>query len=103
MSSDGVVVIISYVCLPGAADQAVREISELVATVLSVEPDCGGIELLQQTDDPSRIMLVESWPSREAYLGPHFQQPHIQAFIARAGEFLAGAPEITFWRAGGAG
>ncbi|MFO7608295.1 MAG: putative quinol monooxygenase [Candidatus Krumholzibacteriia bacterium] len=101
MGGDGVVVIISYMCLPSAAERAVAEIAELVATVLRVEPECGGIELLQQTDDPTRIMLVEQWPSREAYLGPHFQQPHIQAFIARAGEFLAGPPEITFWRAGG--
>ncbi|MBE0566217.1 MAG: antibiotic biosynthesis monooxygenase [Krumholzibacteria bacterium] len=102
MGGDGVVVIISYVCQPGKADQAVREISELIATVQRVEPDCGGIELLQQTDDPSRIMLVEQWTSREAYLGPHFQQPHILAFIERAGQFLVEPPVITFWRAGGA-
>lgn len=103
MGSDGVVVIISYASLPDQAERAVAEIAALIATVQRVEPDCGGIELLQDLDDPTRIMLVEQWPSRESYLGPHFQQPHIQAFIARAGEFLAGPPEIRFWRVGGGG
>jgi len=34
------------------------------------------------------------------FLGPHMQTEHIVAFIARVEEFLAGPPEISFWRGG---
>lgn len=93
------IVIVNYRAAPGEADTAAREIDALVRQVLSTEPDCGGIELLRDAADPARFMLIERWPSREVFLGPHMQQPHIQYFIQRAGAFLAGPPEISFWRA----
>ena len=91
------VVIVGYRALPDQVDTAKREISNLIATVQSVEPDCGGITMLQDATDPSRITLIEHWPSREIFLGPHMQQPHIQSFIQSAGAFLAGPPDISFW------
>jgi quinol monooxygenase YgiN len=95
------VVVVSYRSAPGASDEARREIAALVATVLAKEPDCRGIDLLQDANDPTRFTLIERWPSREAFLGPHMQQPHIQSFIQRAGAFLAGPPELSFWHAVG--
>lgn len=53
--------------------------------------------MLQDAGDPTRFTLIEHWPSREIFLGPHMQQPHIQSFIQRAGGFLEGPPEISFW------
>ena len=94
-----ITVVISYVALPEHAEPAQRAISDLVATVLSREPSCGGIEILRGIDDPARFTLVERWASREAFLGPHMQQPHIQSFIQGAGAFLAGPPDISFWQA----
>ena len=41
---------------------------------------------------------MEQWADEASYTGPHMQTPHIQAFMARAREFIAGPPEITFWR-----
>ena len=93
----GAVVIVSYRVLPDQADTARREIARLAATVQANEPECGGITVLEAADDPTRLTLLERWPSREAFLGPHMQQPHIQSFIERAGAFLAGPPDITFW------
>ena len=93
----GVVVFIIYRSHPDHADTAKHEIGSLVATVRATEPDCGGITMLHDADDPARITLIEHWPSQEAFLGPHMQQPHIQAFIQGAGAFLAGPPEISFW------
>ncbi len=98
MSSPPVTVVIAYSALPDKTEQAVRELSELIATVVATEPDCFLIRLLQDPADPTRILLYEEWTSREAYLGPHFQTPHLTAFIARAGEFFAGPPEIRFWK-----
>lgn len=93
------VVMVGYRALPGQEEAARRGISALVATVRSVEPDCGGIRMLQDLVDPARITLVEHWPSSEFFLGPHMQQPHIQAFMRSAGAFLAGPPDISFWQA----
>jgi quinol monooxygenase YgiN len=93
-----VVVLVSYRTIADQTDRAIREIGNLVATVLSVEPDCGGITFLQDAADPTRFTLIEHWPSQSAFLGPHTQQPHIQDFIQNSAAFLAGPPEISFLR-----
>lgn len=97
MSASDVFVIINYCALPGQESRALRELSDLVAVVRAAEPDCRGITVVHEAADPGRIKLIERWTSREAYLGPHMQTPHIQAFKLRAGEFADGPPEITFW------
>ncbi len=93
----GVVVLVEYSIQPGQELTALREISKLVATVEALEPECGGIEIIQDTSDKTKITLIERWPSQELFLGPHMQKAHIQSFISRAGAFLAGPPEISFW------
>jgi quinol monooxygenase YgiN len=91
------VVLVGYRALPNHVERAKNAIAALVSTVQSTEPDCGGITMLQDANDPARITLIEYWPSQERFLGPHMQQPHIQSFIQTAGEFLAGPPDISFW------
>jgi quinol monooxygenase YgiN len=97
LSAPDVFVIINYRALPDQRPRALQELSDLVAVVRKAEPDCKGITVVHHEADPRRIMLIERWTSREAYLGPHMQTPHIQAFKLRAGEFADGPPEITFW------
>lgn len=97
MGQTGIYVIIRYRAMAGCAEVAARELAALVATVREREPDCTGITIVQRDEDPTDFTLIETWTSREAYAGPHLQTPHIQAFKARAGEFMAGAPEITYW------
>jgi quinol monooxygenase YgiN/limonene-1,2-epoxide hydrolase len=99
---DPIVVLIEYRMLAGAEARARHQIDALVATVVASEPDCLGITVLQDHDDPARLLLHERWTSREAYLGPHMQTPHLRAFIAGAAELFAGPPAISFWRAGAA-
>ena len=94
-----IVVFVSYTALPGQAEVASQALAALVATVLSSEPECAGITLLQNAGEETRFTLVERWPSQELFLGPHMQQPHIQSFIQSAGAFLAGPPDISFWHA----
>ena len=93
----GAVVLVSYHSLPEHVATAKHAIAELIATVQAVEPDCGGITMLQDTSDPTRFTLIEHWPSQEIFLGPHMQQPHIQSFVHRGRAFLAGPPDISFW------
>ncbi|KFN46152.1 putative quinol monooxygenase [Arenimonas metalli] len=92
-----ITVLVSYRSLPDQIDLAKRDLTSLIATVQAIEADCGGITLLQDANDPTRFTLFENWPSQAVFLGPHMQQPHIQAFIQKAGAFLAGPPDISFW------
>lgn len=98
----GTVVIVRYRALPGHVGAAKRAITALVATVEASEPDCGGITVLQDSNDPTGFTLIERWPSHEIFLGPHMQQPHIRSFIQAAADFLVGPPDISFWRPVGA-
>ena len=90
-------VLIEYRAQSDHLAKAVSELDALVAKVVASEPDCFGIRLLQDPDDPAHVLLVEEWSSREAYLGPHFQTPHLKAFIERAPALFSGPPEIRFW------
>jgi len=97
-----IVVVVRYIAQPSKELTALASVRDLVATVLAKEPACAGIEMLQDIDHPESITLVERWPDRATFLGPHMQQPHIQEFIQSAGSFLAGPPDISFHSIAGA-
>lgn len=97
MTSTRVIVNIEYRAQQGRVDEAVAELDSLIATVVATEADCFSIRLLQNSQDPTKLLLIEEWSSQHAYLGPHFQTPHIQAFIARAAATFEGPPVIQFW------
>lgn len=99
MESEYTIVLVRHRLLADCADRARRELEQLVDIVVREEPDCLGIEMMQNVDDATRVTLVEKWTSREAYEGPHMQTEHIQSFIGRASDLLAGPPDISFWRA----
>lgn len=93
-----VIVAITYQALPGKAEPAVAALSDLIGIVVAKEPDCSSIRLYQDPGEPERIFLFEEWTSREAYLGPHLETPHLLAFKDRAGSLFVGPPERSFWR-----
>jgi quinol monooxygenase YgiN len=97
MNTPPILVLITYRAQPGREEAAVRDLGALIATVRAKEPDCLGITMLTDAADPARILLYERWTSREAYLGPHLQTPHLRAFRERAATLFAGPPEIVFW------
>lgn len=96
MRDGDIIVYIEYRALPGREAVARRELAALVAIVVEQEPDCSGIEILRDIDDGTRFVLYERWSSRDAYTGPHMRTPHILEFIAKAPDFMAGPPSITF-------
>jgi len=93
-----VTVIIEYRTLPDSVAPAFAEIEGLIRTVVASEPDCHGIRLLQDTQDPTRMLLYEEWSSREAYFGPHLLTAHLCAFKAKAPSLFAGPPVIHVWQ-----
>ena len=98
MESNEVTVVITYTALPGMAEVARDALAALIGTVVEQEPACRGIQLFRGSDDPHRILLTEQWESEAAYSGPHLRTPHLLAFRERAPAFLAGPPEITYWK-----
>ncbi|MBC8088235.1 MAG: antibiotic biosynthesis monooxygenase [Phycisphaerae bacterium] len=97
MSQSPVVVTIRYNAQPAQATPALNALTSLIKTVVSSEADCLGIQVLQDPDDETRILLYERWTSREAYAGPHMQTPHLGAFMVAARELFAGPPTIEYW------
>ena len=102
MDRDETIVLIRYRALAGREQELKSGLEALVATVVREEPDCRGIRMLAAVDDPAHVLLVERWTSREAYLGPHLETPHLRAFRERAALLVAGPPDVTFWRETGA-
>jgi quinol monooxygenase YgiN len=98
MGAGDVTVLIRYLAQAGKSAVARRELEALVDVVLAEEPACKGIWIHENMSAPEQLLLVEHWSDEDAYRGPHMQTPHIQAFMARAREFIAGPPDITFWR-----
>jgi quinol monooxygenase YgiN len=98
MGGDDVTVMIRYIAQAGKSDRALRELESLVGTVVANEAACGGIWIHQNTESPEQILLIERWTDQASYTGPHMQTEHIQAFMLRARDFIAGPPEISFWR-----
>ena len=94
----GVTVVIAYQAQAGHSEAARNELTTLITKVVTAEPDCRGIRLLQDTTASDRLLLIEEWASEAAFTGPHMTTPHLQAFMQRAPGFLAGPPEIRFWR-----
>jgi quinol monooxygenase YgiN len=92
-----VTVVIAYMAQPGKEAAAREALDALIATVVETEPDCLGIRFYQDPEAPARMLLDEQWTSVEAYFGPHFETPHIRAFIAGAADLFAGPPEIRTW------
>jgi quinol monooxygenase YgiN len=90
-------IVIAYEAVPGKADIARDELAALIKIVVLKEPDCRGIHLLQDPADPHKILLIEYWTDADVFRGPHLTTPHLTAFRARAGAFLAGPPTTTFW------
>lgn len=71
---------------------------ELLALVAPSRKDAGCInyDLHQLPDKPAEFMFYENWDSKPL-LDAHLATPHLKKFLAKAGDLLAGAPDIAIW------
>jgi len=92
-----VTVVITCAVRPDKLDDARRELKAVIRQVMALEPACSSIRVHEAPDAPHRWLIVEQWESREAFSGPHMQQPHMQAFMKRAEAFLDGETDFAFW------
>ena len=81
-------VIVELRLKPGTAEKAIAAARASVAETVK-EQGCISYDMHQSVTDPSRLMLVERWESREA-LARHMETPHFKTWRAAAPEFVAG-------------
>lgn len=87
-----VTVIASMQAAEGRADELRDALTALVAPTLE-EAGCVNYDLHESTEEPGHFFFYENWESDE-HLDAHGESPHIQAFRAKAGDLLAGAPAV---------
>ncbi|MEH0196465.1 putative quinol monooxygenase [Caulobacter sp. CCNWLY153] len=78
--------------LPGQSQALGQALQALVAPSLA-EDGCITYIIHQSKDDPQLWMAYETWESAEI-LSAHFQQPHMQAFVARLPELVEGELDL---------
>jgi quinol monooxygenase YgiN len=96
-SNKNLVVLVKYKTQPGKDSVALIELKTLVAKVKK-EPNYVTIIIHVDPGDKSNILLYEQWSNEEYYKGEHMKTAHLQQFMTDARSFLAGPPEITFWK-----
>lgn len=91
------IVLVKYKTQPAKEIQALTELNALVDQVKK-EPNYVKILVHVDPTDRTNVLLYEEWSDEAYYKGDHMKTPHLQKFINGSKEFLAGPPEISFWR-----
>lgn len=95
--ANNIIVIVKYKAQPNKSVDAVTGLKELIEEVKK-EDHFVSIRLHVDQEDNSNIMLYEEWEDELYYKNQHMATDHLQDFIVESQEFLAGPPEITYWK-----
>ena len=71
---------------PELADEAIAAARQAVAATVT-EDGCMFYDMHRSVTDPSRLVVVERWASREA-LSRHLETPHLKAWRAAGAKFV---------------
>jgi len=91
------IVLVKYKTQPATETQALEALNKLIDQVKN-EPNYVKIVMHVDPNDKTNVLLYEEWSDEEYYKGDHMQTPHLQKFITDSRNFLAGPPDISFWR-----
>ncbi|MBT8292275.1 MAG: antibiotic biosynthesis monooxygenase [Eudoraea sp.] len=94
---NNIVVLVKYKAQPDKGADAVSELTKLIEQVQK-EPHFMYIKLHVDPEDDTNILLYEEWDDESYYKSEHMNTTHLQEFIAKSRNFLAGPPEISFWK-----
>ena len=90
-------VMVKYKSQPEKQNEALSALNSLILEVKK-EPNFVNIKVLVDPEDKTNIMLFEEWSDEAYYKGEHMKTPHLQQFIGDSRNFLAGPPDISFWK-----
>lgn len=96
-NAKSVTVVITCAIKPDKVEMAKRELIAVIKTVLAKETACQGIRVHEDPDNLNRLLIIEYWDSKEIFLGPHMQTPHMIEFLKTAESFLDGEAKFDFW------
>lgn|SRR5690606_3880776 len=91
------VVVVKYKALPNKSVDAVTGLRKLIERV-EKEDHFVSLKLHIDQKDNSNILLYEVWDDELYYRNQHMKTEHLQEFIVESQAFLAGPPEITYWK-----
>ncbi|MBE9640970.1 antibiotic biosynthesis monooxygenase [Salipiger mangrovisoli] len=77
--------ILTIDCQPGTRDRILAQAPEAQAATRA-EPGCIAYDFYTCTDNPDRLVFVESWKDEDAHAF-HMRQAHTQRFIAHHEQF----------------
>jgi quinol monooxygenase YgiN len=97
---DDLYVLVKYKTTEEKFDEAVSGLNALILEVKK-EPHFVNIKMLVDPADRTNILLYEQWDSEAYYKGDHMGTPHLQKFMVDARSFIAGPPDISFWKLNG--
>ncbi len=95
--STSLTVLVKYKSQPEKQDDALSALNALILEVKN-EPHFVNIKMLVNPADKTNILLYEEWSDEAYYKGDHMNTPHLKKFIGDSRNFLAGPPEISFWK-----
>jgi quinol monooxygenase YgiN len=90
---------IAVVARMKAKEGAVGELRELLLALIApsrADEGCITYELHQAIDDSAVFVFYEIWESKDL-LDRHLSTPHLQQFLSKVKDLLAGPPEITLF------
>lgn len=96
-SANNLIVIVKYKTQQNKSVDAVTGLKKLIEEVKK-EEHFVNLKLHVDQKDNSNILLYEEWDDELYYKNQHMKTEHLQEFIVASQSFLAGPPEITFWK-----
>ncbi|PNQ73812.1 hypothetical protein C1T31_05625 [Hanstruepera neustonica] len=91
------IVLLKFKTQPNKSSETITALTKLIEQVKH-EPYFKGITLHVDPNDDTNILLYEEWEDVDYYNNEHMETEYIKAFMASSNNFLAGPPDITFWR-----
>lgn len=94
---NNIIVIVKYKTLPNKSVDALMGLKKLIGEV-EKENHFVNITLHIDQKDNSNILLYEEWNDELYYRNQHMKTKHLKEFIVEAQSYLAGPPDISFWK-----
>ena len=96
-SKENVIVLVKYKTQQNKNVDAIVALKSLIAEV-EKEEHFVQIKMYVDPNDNSNILLSEEWDNEAYYKDEHMKTAHLQKFITESSAFLAGPPEMSFWK-----
>jgi len=88
---------VKYKTQPNKNVDAIVALETLISKVKK-EEHFKKIKMYVDPNDNSNILLYEEWEDENYYKNDHMKTEHLQRFVIESSAFLAGPPDISFWR-----